>query len=52
MTTETLLDKRKKELDKLKRDFKLVAVKYQEVNSNLVRVYVCKCDQILIIAQY
>ena len=49
MTTETLLDKRKKELDKLKRDFKLAAVKYQEVKSNLVCVYVCKCDQILII---
>jgi len=37
MTTETLLDEKKKELDKSSHDFKLVAVKYQEVNSKLVR---------------
>ena len=46
MTTETLLDKRFKELDKSKCDLKLVAVKYQEMKSNLVCVYICvKCDQ-------
>ena len=46
MTTETLLDERIKELDKSKRDLKLVAVKYQEVKSNLVCMYICvKCDQ-------
>jgi len=37
MTTETLLDEKKKELDKSKYDLKLVAVKYQEVNSKSVR---------------
>ena len=48
MSTETLLDERKKELDKSKHDLKLVAVKYQEVKSNLVCVYMCKHDQTLI----
>ena len=38
MTTETLLDETKKELDKSKHDFKLAAVKYQGVRSELVCV--------------
>ena len=41
MTTETLLDERIKEMNKSKRDLKLVAVKYQEVKSNLVCMYIC-----------
>jgi len=38
MTIETLLDERKKELDKSNHDLKLIAVKYQEVKSKLVCV--------------
>jgi len=36
MTIQKLLEERTKELDELKHDLKLVAIKYQEVKSKLV----------------
>ena len=52
MTTETLLDERKKELDKSIHDLKLVAIKYQEVKSKLVCNSTLNCSMVNIHAVF
>ena len=48
MTTETLLNERKKELDKSKHDFKLIAIKYQQIKSKLVRNSKLYCSKVTV----